>query len=170
MRIAWVLRPAPRHPSHTTEKEKENGMNRRQKYVIGTLAALSLSVAVAASAHGPEGRDHFDGPGHGCRHGGLIGQLIDPCRASCREAEHTCGKTARSEALTCAQNTCSADIASAQSACAGDRKSSACHDAVDTLKGCLTPCLDTLHTAFSACHDTFDSCREACGAAATPSS
>jgi len=148
------------------EREKENGMNRLQKGILGTLAALSLGVAVSASAHGPGGRDHPGEWGGDCRHGRLIHRLLDPCGASCRDAERTCDTTARSEALSCAQNTCAADIASAQTACAGDRKSTACQDAVGPLKDCLKPCLDALQSARASCHDTKESCRDACRAAA----
>jgi hypothetical protein len=153
------------------EREKENGMNQLQKAMVGTLAALSLGVAVSASAHGPGGPDHPGGWGGNCRHGGLIHRLLDPCGASCRDAARACETTARSEALSCAQNTCAADIASAQSACASDRKSTACQDAVGALKDCLKPCLDTLQSARASCHDTKESCRDACRAAApTPGS
>ena len=143
------------------------------KLVVATLAILTLTLAARGWAHGPGDRGGFGGPpsigGYGLRSfGGLLQQLIYPCRSDCVQAEQSCAETAESAALSCATQTCDAEIQSAQTDCTTSRTSQACRDDVSALRTCVEPCVMTQSTAVTTCLDTFKTCLGACSPTPTP--
>jgi len=131
-----------------------------------TVAIFCLSLALSAWGHGFE-RDAFRGGGgaglRGPRAGGLLLQLVFPCRAGCFDADRTCDHTAESAAVTCAQQTCDASIQSARTACQADLASDDCGTARAALLECIQPCVDTERSAVTSCRTTLQSCLTACG-------
>jgi len=130
--------------------------NRRLVASALTLGLLSLSVPAWAHRSPGEGGRRFSVAG------GVLEQLIHPCRTDCRDTMRACVDVAESEAVTCAQNTCAAQIETAQNACATDSSGQACKDVVSALRECSDSCLTTLKTAASVCRDTLSDCVEAC--------
>ena len=130
-----------------------------------TVAILCLSLALSAWGHGFE-RDAFRGGGAGLRGpraGGLLLQLVFPCRGGCFDADRTCDHTAESAAVTCAQQTCDASIQTARTACQSDPASQDCQTARTALLPCVQPCLDTEQSAVASCRTTLEACLTACG-------
>lgn len=130
-----------------------------RRLVASALAICLLSLSGSAWAHGSP----RDGVGRFGIAGGVLEQLIHPCRADCRDTTRACADAAESDAVTCAQNTCATQIETAQSACVADNTVQVCKDAVSALRDCSESCLTTLRTAVSVCRDTLNDCVEACG-------
>ena len=144
------------------------------KLVVAVLAILSVTPTVQAWAHdfgrgggGPAG-DHGGG-GHGVLHfGGLVEELIFPCRNDCDQAERSCTETAESALLICAATTCDATIQLARTDCSASRTSAGCLTDVSTLMTCVQPCVTTDSAADKLCAATFKTCVAACSPTPTP--
>ena len=151
--LCSVLRGLQDRKRSVSMMVKEN-----RRLVASALTLCLLSLSVPAWAH--------RSPGEGGRRfgvaGGVLEQLIHPCRTECRDTMRACVDTAESEAVTCAQNTCATQIEIARNACATDSSGQACKDAVSALRECSDSCLTTLKTAASVCRDTLSDCVEAC--------
>jgi hypothetical protein len=140
------------------KREVSRVVNDNRRLVASALTICLLSLSTAAWAHGL----HREGGRRFGIAGGMLEQLIHPCRADCRDTMHTCADAAESEAVTCAQSTCATQIETAQNACAADSSTQACKDAVSALRECSDSCLTTLKTAVSVCRDTLSDCVDAC--------
>jgi hypothetical protein len=141
------------------EKRKVNMIVKGNRWLVAsTLTICLFGLSAFAWAHGA--------PGGGGRRfgvaGGVLEQLLHPCRADCRDTMRACVDTAESEAVTCAQNTCATQIEAAQNACATDSTAQTCKDAVGALRECSESCLTTLKTAVSVCRDTSRDCVNTC--------
>ena len=138
---------------------------RRVGAVFGTAATVILGVALTASGRGFRGGPGpEDGPGfRGPRPGGLLQQLVFPCRAGCFDTARTCHEAAESAAVDCGQQTCDAPIQAARAACQTDVTSDACATARTALASCLSPCVSAAETAFSSCRDAVEGCLATCG-------
>lgn len=141
--------------------------------VVAALAILTLTVATRGWAHGPSDRGEVRGPGvpgeYGFRpYGGLLQQLIYPCRSACVQAEQSCAESVESAAVTCATQTCDAEVQSAQTDCAASRMSQTCRDDISALRTCVEPCVMTQSSAITTCLDTFKTCLAACNPTPTP--
>ena len=139
--------------------------NQTRTWIAAVSGLLVLGLAVAAEAHGRGGfGGGFGGPGFPGS-GALLGRLLFPCPAACRDTAESCTATADSAALTCVEGACAAEITAAQTACKDDRRSQACRDAVNGLRECADTCLNTRRTAVGACRDALGDCLDACEAA-----
>jgi len=133
----------------------------------GMAAAATLVLcATLASGHGFFRGD--PGPGgplgpRGPRGGGLLQELVFPCRVGCFDSARTCDDAARAAAVACGEQTCDSQIQAARSACQADLTSEACGTARTALLSCLAPCLASGQTDFSSCRTTLDSCLTGCG-------
>lgn len=131
------------------------------KAMVELVAALALTLAVPAWAHGPS-HGTF-GEAHAApRAPGLLTQLIFPCQAACINSARDCDDTADAAALTCISGACATEVDTAQTACATDRTSQACQDAISALQTCSASCLTTRQSALTTCRTTLTTCRAAC--------
>ena len=138
----------------------------RRSLVVSTVAAVFLGLAVSAWGHGFH-RDGFGRAGggglRGPRFGGVLQQLVFPCRVGCFDADRTCDEMAESGAVTCAEQTCDASIQSARTGCQTAPTSDACQTARTALLQCIQPCLDTEQSAVTSCRTTLQACLTMCG-------
>lgn len=143
---------------HNRKGNARTMVKKNRMLAISTLAILLLSLSGSVWARDlPRG-----GVGQPGFSGGVLEQLIHPCRATCRDTARDCSDAAESDAVTCAQNTCAQEIVTAQSACAVDRTTQACKDAVSSLRTCGAACLTTLRSAVTSCRETLSDCVDAC--------
>src|SRR5205807_870307 len=130
------------------------------------VAVFCLSLAASAWGHGFIRGDFArrgGAGGRGPRGGGVVLQLIFPCRAGCFDADRTCDEMAEAAAVTCGEASCDTQIQAARAACQADATSDDCDTARTALVTCLQPCLDTERAAVTACRTTLDSCVTTCG-------
>lgn len=140
---------------------------RHRPWMMTALALLMLGLTIPAGARGPgrggPGAAGLPGPGpEGGFAGGVLEQLISPCRAGCLATARDCRDAAETSVLSCVQDVCATEITTAQSACATDRTSQSCQDAVSALRTCAQTCLETFHDAVTACRDALGVCRDTC--------
>jgi hypothetical protein len=149
--------------------DEEVHMSRIRMIAVAALfAGATLPVAAygfRGGGPGPEGPGGGPGCGgpHGPGRGGVIEQLVNPCRAGCHQSAHGCFASAESTAVSCIQSACPDAVTAAQTACAAGRHTQACRDAIHALHDCGATCLSTLESAANACHDSVDTCVNACG-------
>ena len=152
-----------RSPGATRQDFKNNHggrcmtIKRKQNLAVAIVALFVLTVGVSESAWA-----HGDGGGPRGFSGGILQELVFPCRAECRDTARDCVEPLESTAVTCIEGACATQVQAAQTACAADRTAQACKDAVSALRTCGDSCITTLQTGTSACRDTEQSCREAC--------
>jgi hypothetical protein len=148
-------------PSRRLSERKRIGGIIKQKYQAMAVAFALLVLGLAGASHAAPLRGGVGRPGFP---GGVLEQLIAPCRADCREAARDCVDDAESDAVACMENACATEVAAAQSACATDRASQACKTAVLTLRTCGSSCLTTLKTATATCQEAQEACVTTCDA------
>lgn len=131
--------------------------------LITLFGALVLVYASLVQAERLSGGAGFAGPGPAGPHvGGVLEQLLYPCRAACNATARDCGDMQEDTAVSCIDAACSAQIAAAQAACASDNASQACRSAASALSACSQSCLTTFRTAVIGCHDARAACLITC--------
>lgn len=135
----------------------QRGGVRESRTVMGVaLALLLLSTSGSVWARPFGGGGGFPG--------GVLGQLIYPCQAACRDTARDCSTAAEDEAVACIQNACATETETAESACVDDRTSQACKTAVTALRTCGASCLITLKSEVASCRAAQTDCVTACTA------
>jgi hypothetical protein len=136
------------------------------KYLTGAVAAatfLQLALTGATVIAQDRSAARMVLGVAGIRFGGLLTELLYPCRADCAAAARVCATASESDAVTCAEDTCESEISTARGACATNPSASDCQDARTTLLGCIRPCRETQQSDFAACGSTLQSCLSTCG-------